>query len=247
MSNMQYIDDYFNSQPCAAEKQQFEQRINNDISFAEEVAFYIAAQGTIKETLAQEKKIRFKEIYRQQHTIAPVVTMQPVRKLWKYMAAAGVLVAVMLLTWVLTGQKTSPQQLADIYIAQNFKTLPVKMTNQQDSLQTGIGLYQNNQMPQALEQFETILKKDPENIIAKRLAGIVSLRLLNYDKALIYFTSLEKNADLVSKPDKFYHALTLLKRNNPGDKAEAALLLKEVVAKDLDERDKAVEWLEKLE
>jgi hypothetical protein len=39
-----------------------------------------------------------------------------------------------------------------------------------------------------LAMFKTLAQKDPENSSAKKYAGIVSLRLKNYDKALRYFT-----------------------------------------------------------
>ena len=49
MENTEYIDDYFKSSPTDQQKQEFEQRIINDMSFAEDVAFYISANGVIQE------------------------------------------------------------------------------------------------------------------------------------------------------------------------------------------------------
>ena len=219
MENVAYIDDYFNSSPTDEQRQQFEQRINNDILFADEVAFYIAANGAIKEQLLQQKKQRFKEIYQQQKVMP--VTKPPVKNIWRYMAAASVVAAVMLLSWFLFGQKPSPQQLADTYIEQNFKTLGVTMGSKQDSLQTGLSLYDEGKFKEALAQFETIVKNDSTNDAAKNYAGIVSLRLNDYDKALYYFKLLAANTSLYSNPGKFYEAVALLKRNNTGDAVAA--------------------------
>ena len=62
MDNMEYIDDYFNHPNTVEEKQQFEQRIIHDVSFAEEVAFYISTHHAIKEQLQIEQKERFREL-----------------------------------------------------------------------------------------------------------------------------------------------------------------------------------------
>ena len=246
MENVAYIDDYFNSSPTDEQKQQFALRINNDILFADEVAFYIAAQDSIKEALAQEKKIRFKEIYRQQQIIAPVVTMQPVRKLWKYMAAASVVVAIMLLSWFLFSNKTIAQQLADTYIQQNFKTLGVTMGSKKDSLQTGLDFNNEGKLNMAFTQFESMVKNDSTNDAAKKYAGVVSLRLNDYDKALYYFKLLGANTALYSNPGKFYEAVTLLKRNSSGDNEKAKKLLQEIIEKDLEGKEIAEEWIKKI-
>ena len=82
--------------------------------------------------------------------------------------------------------------------------------------------------------------------IAKKYAGIVSLQLKDYDKAIYYFTSLENQAGLYSNPGKFYHAVTLLKRNKTGDEDEAKELLKQVTEKSLEGSDDAAKWLKKM-
>ncbi|MEP7142796.1 MAG: hypothetical protein ABI707_07995 [Ferruginibacter sp.] len=239
---MEYIDDYFKSSPGDEQKQEFEQRIINDVSFAGEVAFYISANGAIKEQMQEEKKQRFRQIYYEQKVIP--ITKRPVRKLMQYMAAASVIAAVVLLTWFLTGSKTSPQQLADQYIQQNFQTLSVKMGSP-DSLQTGLRLFNQDKLTEALNQFEGILKNDPTNDEAKKYAGIVSLRLTQYDKALGYFSSLASET-LEINPGKLYVAITLLKRNQTGDVATAKKLLQEIKEEDLEGKADAEKLSEKL-
>jgi tetratricopeptide (TPR) repeat protein len=246
MSNLEYIDDYFNGSPDDLQKQRFEELINNDVVFAEEVAFYVAAKATLQQHARQEKKERFSNLYRQQQAV-PVVQLKPAKRVWKYLAAASVLLFALLLTWFVNNQKTSPDQLADTYIQQHLLTLPVTMGTQQDSLQTGLNLYKADKLPEALQYFEALLKNNPDNEAAKKYAGIVSLRLNDYDKALSYFKSLELNTASFSNPAKFYHALTLLKRNNTGDKGAAVLILQDVVSKDLEGKETAVGWLKKLE
>ena len=72
--------------------------------------------------------------------------------------------------------------------------------------------------------------------------GIVYLRLANYDKAFLYFQQLE-NYPLYSNPAIFYQALTLMKRNGPGDKQNAKQLLQQVVKDNLEGKAVAQQWL----
>ena len=92
---------------------------------------------------------------------------------------------------------------------------------------------------------KSLAKNNPTNSEAKKYAGIVSLRLNNYDKALEYFTMLATDTGLYSNPGKFYKAITLLKRNKDGDKEAAKLLLEEVRDENLEGKNEAEEWLEK--
>jgi tetratricopeptide (TPR) repeat protein len=241
MENLEFIENYFNGINDDAQTQLFEKKIMEDASFAEEVAFYISANETIKQQLQEEKKQRFREIYDQQKVIS---INQPVRNMWKYMAAASVIVAVVLITWFVSGNKNSPQQLADKYIQQNFQTLSITMGNR-DSVQAGLNLFNSKKLTQSLSMFESIAKNNPANSDAKRYAGIVSLRMNNYDKALEYFTMLATDTSLYSNPGKFYEAVTLLKRNKDGDKETAKLLLQQVRDENLEGKSEAEEWLKK--
>jgi hypothetical protein len=83
------------------------------------------------------------------------------------------------------------------------------------------------------------------DISAKKYAGIVYLRLSNYDKALAYFQDLEKYTSLYANPAIFYHTLTLMKRNQPGDKQTAKQLLQQVVQNNLEGKGNAKQWLDK--
>ena len=78
-----------------------------------------------------------------------------------------------------------------------------------------------------------------------KLAGIVCLRLKQYDKALEYFRRLE-TIPLEVNPGKFYHALALVERGTPEDLRNAKIILKQVIEKDLDGKETAAEWLKKL-
>jgi len=243
MEDIEYIDNYFCNLNTDAEKNVFEQKIIADTHFANAVAFYISANDLLTQQAHQQKKLRFKEIYQQQNIIpSKVITLN---NTWRYIAAACVIIVMVILS-IAYFNKPSPQQLAHKYIEQNFTTLGVTMGTKLDSLQKGLVLYNDGNYIAAQKQFELILKNDPSNIISKKYAGIVSLQLKNYDKALVYFSSLEAEVNLFSNPGKFYKALTLLERNKEGDKEIAKTLLQQVVTKNLDGKNIAISWLNKL-
>ena len=97
----------------------------------------------------------------------------------------------------------------------------------------------------ALTQFESIIKKDSSAYPALEYAGKASLQLFDYDKALNYFKRLENYPGLFSNSGLFYQAVTLMKRNQKGDKEEARRLLKRVVKENQEGKATAERWLEK--
>jgi len=245
MDNLDYIDDYFSGANTNEQIKLFEQKIMSDPGFAEDVAFYTSATGTLKEQATEQKKVRFKEIYLAQKVMPAKVI--PIKSIWRYMAAASVVAAVIGLTLFFTTGKTSPKQLADKYIIQNFAAMQgISMGTKKDSLQNGLDLYNHGKLTAALVQFKSMVKNDSTDAVAKKYAGIICLRFENYDEALQYFSSLENDASLYINPGKFYKALTLMERNKTGDKDAAKVLLHDVVDKNLEGKDFAVGWLKKL-
>ena len=242
---LEYIDAYFNQQLNAEETRQFEQKISEDEKFADEVSFYLSAKRALKEQVTQEKKERFKQLLEQNSSLTNVPQGGRVKKMWVYRlsAAAAMLICIFFAWYLFFSRSASPAQMADNYISENFKNLPVTM-GEPDSLQNGFRLYNEGQYNSALEQFETILQKDSTNYLAKKNLGIVYLRLGNYDKALLYFQQLE-NYSRFSNPAVFYQALTLMKRDQPGDKQKARQLLQQVDKNNLEYKPIAHEWLKK--
>ena len=244
MEDYEYISDYFNRSLSAEEMKQFDQKIQEDPVFAEEVAFYCSSLSVIKDELSEEKKKRFREIYNAEE--APKQNKTPVifMRRWLKLAAAAAVVIIVIAGWFWWSQPTA-MELADKYINENFSELPVTMGNG-DSLQKGKDLYNDKKFAEALEQFETILRADTGNMEAKKYAGIISLKLRQYDKALEYFIRMENNTKLEVNPGKFYHALVLLERNQDNDKEEAGRLLRIVVTDNLEGIETAKELIKHL-
>src|SRR4030095_4233667 len=214
--NLEYIDAYFQQMLNAEEIRRFEQKIAEDPEFADEVAFYVAAKQGSKAAADQEKKERFRQLLSQQAPVISIDRDRNLKRVWIYRmtAAAAVIVCLLLAWYFFLGNSASPQQMAEKYMDENFKTLSIKMTAERDSIQDGLRLYNNGQYDAALKQFESIEKRGTENYQVKEYLGIVHLKLGNYDKALQNFQAFE-NDTLYYNPSVFYQALTLLKRNLP--------------------------------
>jgi tetratricopeptide (TPR) repeat protein len=243
MEGLEYIDDYFKGELPADETERFENKIAGEPAFAGEVAFYLSVLQAAKELSAEEKVRRFREIYLQQGNTGTQAS--PVRRLWPRIAVAAIVAGIIFGLFIFT-RPASPQQLADHYIQQHFQNLAVTMSSRENSMQTGLRLNNEGKLAAALEQFEKILQSDTADFTAKENAGIVSLRMENYDKALDYFRQLEKYTGNYTNPAKFYEALTHMKRNRPGDEQQAKQLLQQVVENDLEGKDDAALLLKKL-
>ena len=246
MDQLEYIDSFFKNELPPEEIRRFEKRIIDDPTFAGDVAFYCRSMQVVKEQLNADKKSRFRKLYNQKTgDLAYSTGRQPViKKLTRYFAAAAIFAALMV-GWFLFVKPESPRQLADQFISGQLDTLAVTMSSKQDSMQAAIELYNSGKYREALQSFENISQKHPNDVEAKKFTGIVYLRTNEYDKAISVFKQVESRKDLYSNPGKFYHALTLLKRNREGDEEEAQRLLNEVVEQDLDEKETAQQWLKK--
>jgi hypothetical protein len=244
LDSIAYIDDYFTSDPSPERRQEFENKITSDPIFAEEVAFYLSAKQISKEIAEAEKKSGFRELYG--HHKEGQVTLehkQSTRRLWPYLAAAAIIAA--LVVGVSIFKSGSPRQLAEQYIQDHFKTLAVTMGNDKNGIENGLRLYNEGKPGEALRQFESIATTDTTSYEAKKYAGIVSLRLKDYDKAINYFSLLENYPNLYANPGKFYHAVALLKRNNQGDREHAKRLLEQVAQYNLEVKEDALQLLNK--
>lgn len=244
MDNFAYIDNCLNEEISPEQKKAFEQRIVDDPVFAEEVAFFLAAKKAIAEEKSNEKE-RFRELYEQYNKDNPSIPPRAtVKRLWPYIAAAAAIMVGIVFGWNFLFRQPSSQQMADEYVQKQFQALPVSMGGGEDSLQQALRLYNEGSQEQALQTLEILAQKDTTFIDAIKYAGIVSLQTGEYDKAIQYFTSLSKFR-LYTNPGKFYQALTLMKRNRPGDKQQAKLLLDDVVQNNLEGKEMATQWLKK--
>jgi hypothetical protein len=241
MENLETIEQYFNNTLSTEDKIAFGEKIESDLAFAEEVAFYLSARESLAAAAEESKKERFREIY---NNNKPARSFSAI-KLVYYIAAAAAITGIIFGLYVFN-RPVSPNQLADKYIRENLQTLAVRMGGHDDSLQTGLRLYNEGKTSESLQQFENIIRSDTANFTAKKFAGIAALKMNDYNKALSYFKQLETYTTLFANPALFYQSLTLMKRNQPGDAEKAKQLMHKIQVEDLEGKDAATRWLRKL-
>jgi len=242
--NLEYMEDYFHQRLSDAQRKDFELRCENDKGFAEEVAFYITSRQALKEELLLQKRAQWKQASTGKSE--ELFFIKPFKRLsdykWRYAAAAIIILAF---GTYFFERSSSPQQLADNYIQNNFSQLSLTMDGVKDSMQTALAAFNNKEYDKASPVFESLCKDHPENNDALKDAGITYLVTKDYDKALEKFDALANKKGLFSNPGYFYKAITLLQRNKDGDKAEAKQLLEQVVSQNLEHSSDAKDWLKK--
>jgi tetratricopeptide (TPR) repeat protein len=220
---LEYIDDFFKGELDAEQLALFEKRILEDSDFADELAFYLSSVYTLRQGISKEKKDHFRTLFSNESN-AELKTF----RFWPYMSAAAAIVLILIGVYFFYPDR-SPNDIAQSYIDKNLSDLSVMMNSTEDSVQRGVRLYNENKLNEASQTFERILKSNPGDYKVMEYAGIVSLRLENYDNALKHFEELSKATHLYANSGNFYRSLTLMKRNRPGDVQQAKTLLTRIV------------------
>lgn len=242
---MEYIESYFQQTLNAEERKAFETRCEADNEFAKEVAFYITTRQALREKLLAQKMQQWKDetVIKEQTT--PVISLEKRKTTfgrWVVYAAAACF--ILAISVYLFEAQSSPQKLAANYIKENYSDLSATMDASHDSLQLGREAYKNKDYAKALQLFEGVQKTDPLNYDAIKYAGLTYLQQKNYNKALEQFDALSK-LNTKFNSGNFLKALTLLERNNRGDKEAAKVLLQKVVNEKEEGSEEAAEWLNK--
>ena len=235
---LEHIDDFFKGELDAGQLASFQKRVEEDPDFADELAFYLSSVHTIRQDIAKERKDHFRTLYNNQNKPATI-------RLWTYMSAAAAILLIFIGVYYFLPNRP-PDVIAQSYIDKHLSTLSVMMNNEEDSVQGGVRLYNENKLSEAAQAFEQILQKNPREYKVMEYAGIVSLRLENYDNAIKHFDELSKATQLYANSGNFYKSLTLMKRNRPGDAQQAKALLTRIVNEHAANEQAARELLKQL-
>ena len=232
MNDLETIENYVTGQLPDAERARFETALRTDPALADALAFYVLANHTAKVDARARRKAELDALSR-----TPARPLGGVPMRW---AAAASVVLLLGLGWLFfrptdTTSTLAATQLVDTYAAKNFAQLPVTMDGGvADSLQLGMRLFNEGQLPEAGVMFQDVLTHRPDNDTALKYAGIVAFRRGNYDQAIDRFHHLSQRTDLFSNPGSFLEALAHLKRNRPMDKSRAKKLLQDVISRNLE-------------
>jgi tetratricopeptide (TPR) repeat protein len=238
---LEKIDKYFNNELSLSERQDFENQLVDDSELKETVSFYLNTRNAAKQLADDKRRVEFEELRKElSQKSKNTGTIKPI--IWLSGLAASI-VLIVGFWWFSRTPDVASDMVADTYIQEHFKNLPVKMDATADSLQMGLRLFNKQKLSDAQIVFEDILKHNNNNSEALKYAGITALQLKEYDKAIQYFQDLASQKNLFSNPGKFYHALTLLQKSPPY-KQEANILLKEVIEQNLEGKEEALKMIE---
>ncbi|GAB3338577.1 hypothetical protein GCM10027299_50800 [Larkinella ripae] len=233
MNDLEHIEDYFAGRLPSPNRARFETRLQDDPAFAKTVAFYLLARQVAR----AEAQRRIKPL--------------PVRRTpaWRVVAlAASLAVIIGLSLYVRIWEKpTTVGDLADQYVTEQVSQLPINLDGQTDSLKIGASYFNHGAFKKAEAVFEAILQWTPAHPEALKFAGLVSLRLQNYDQAINHFHQLGRQTDLYANPGFYLEALARLKRGQPMDKNRAKKLLLTVIQHNLDGKAEAEQLVNRLE
>ena len=242
---MEYIESYFQQALSNEEKEAFEQRCETDEVFAKEVALYVTTRQALREELIKEKFQSLKTEAASKDDSTPIISIRKRPIFSRYVTYAAAACLLLVASVYLFETQTSPKKYASNYIKSNYSTLSQTMDASHDSLQLGIAAYNNKDYNRALQLFAGVEQTDPQNSDAKKYAGLVYLQQQQYDKAIQQFDELSKMKILYNAGD-FLKAVSLLERNNPGDKEQAKELLQRVADNKEEGHEQAEEWLKKI-
>jgi len=254
-NNLEYIDDYFQNQLNSQQRQEFETRCLSDKMFAEEVAIYVSTREALRQNLLEEKKKQWSTLLPPEiltdekaspktttdlHEKAPVKRMH-LRK-WLTLAAAACTIAALFIYPILNGD--SAREDIQEYV-QNELTISSTMDASRDSIQAGINAYKNKNYQDAIRIFGSIYASNPADQQTLKYLGQAYLKNRNFEDALKSFEELSQR-QLRSNAGPFLMGITLMERNKPGDPERARILFQKVVGENLEGKNQAQVWLEKM-
>jgi tetratricopeptide (TPR) repeat protein len=175
----------------------------------------------------------------------PVVPLFSSKIFKSIMAVAASLLIFFVAYTVFFQPNQNPQLLAETYIDNHYTELGQTMGATPDSLELGISAYNNREYKQAIIFFQGVQEKQPENVEATKNLGLAFLMIRDFGNALQQFDELAAMKNLYSNEGLFLKAVTLMQRNQPGDKEEAKSLLEQVVKEEEAGSEQAKEWLKK--
>lgn len=239
MSDLEAIDDYLNGQLSPDKRAAFESRLTAEPALTESLAFYLQARQVAREAALAERHGEWAPLRRK------TTRARQVRPLYIAVASLAAMLLLVLGWWgVFRQPAATPEVLAEAYIRENFTDFGMRMSGESDSLQTALNLANSGQNQQALTLLADLVRRDSTNDFAKNYAGVVALRLGNYDQAIGYFHGLSQQPGLFTNPGTFHEALARMKRGRPLDKKEAERLLRIVVRENLEGKEEAARMIE---
>jgi tetratricopeptide (TPR) repeat protein len=241
---IEYIESYFQQTLSGEEKAAFEARCETDEMFAQEVAFYITTRQVLREELLVQKQKQWKEQDLEEEE-TPVVSIKKKTSFIRWVSYAAAACLLLAVSVFLFETQNSPQKLASNYIKTEYTTLSQQMSADTNDIAKGMDAYNHGNYDEALSYFIKAKQADTADSYLKQYTGLTYFQKKNYDQALKEFDTLSNMQGLQSNPGDLLKAVTLLQRNQPGDKEEAKKLLQKIAKYNEEGNAEAEIWVTK--
>ena len=255
--SLEYIEAYFEKQLDEPSMRLFERQCEQDAAFASDVALYITTREAMRQALVEQKREQWRPLSERQfklgqaepalvslpeaNLVPAASTSTPVRKLiirrWLPIAAAASLLLFVVTYFSNSGPGLGTQ--VTNYTAEELQPTSNTMSIA-DTFELAKSAYKNKKYDSAHLFCNYILQADSQQDQVLLLNGRTFLAQKQYDSALHYFEKL-LDMDLASNSGPFDAALTLLNRNQKGDREKAQVYLQRIV----DDKDGHLEGKEK--
>jgi tetratricopeptide (TPR) repeat protein len=234
------IEGYFQKTLSKEDVKQFEADLASDTELARSFALYVAAREAVKPQSGKDHSEKYPVDGQKNNPFrSPCTTLRK-----KYVLAAMFALLGFGLSWYFLVPRERPlTALADGYAMEHFTTLGVHRGDADDSLQAAKDSFNKGQYASAHKICEHLLKANPNHGRAHELAGIIALKMLNYDTAVAHFHQLSVQKNIYPNPGKFYEAIALIKSGEPLNKKKAESLLNNVITSNLEGKIEAEKWL----
>lgn len=249
------FEDYLQNKMSAVEIQEFEAQLASNQEFGEAYELYVTIEKDMRNLLASEEEavllratlqsLSKKHIKSNIGAKRKTVSFFSKNRTLAYASIAATIILLLASYAIFLGLGSEDLHLkATKYYASNLQELGQTMGNGQDTMQLAISHYNKKEYDLAINYFKVLLEKNPSDAEVLKNLGLSLLAKEEYTMALDNFEQLALRKDLFSNSGLFLQALTLLIRDDHGDKEEAKQKLQEVVATQSEGSQVASKWLE---
>jgi cytochrome c-type biogenesis protein CcmH/NrfG len=224
----QRIETYLGGQMTDEERRAFESEISQNPELASEVAFYLHAREALTQTALESRRAELLALLPEEGSgAAPRTRTLSMR--WALGLAASVALLVGFAVWAfLSGPEPTLNQMADGFATEKMGG-STTMGGGPSTLQTGLDHFNNGQLAEARDAFALYLQNTPNDPVALEGLARSYLGLGEFRLALDRLEDLETLGGPYNSA-KFFKALVLIRRNAPGDQAQARELLQSIVS-----------------
>lgn len=217
-----FIDQFFNKELDQQGLQEFQQRVNSDPEFKEEVQFRMSLKKAVGQQEATERiqKSAIKKRLKELDTTSAQQPQAKVRSLGRWVAAvAAIGMLLFAAVWMFNNEGTSSQNLTADFFEKNYTPYDADITLKSPTTNTLVAeldkAYKAKDYTSSISLSNSILKEFPNDAEILLIKGNSLLEKGDLDKALLTFNSISNV--LYNDEANWYSAMVFIKQNKMGE------------------------------